>query len=85
MRSMITTYAAEEKDEDGVPNGNFFLNKASAERALTEVVGTHKGLSGKNLKAYVTEYFPRTWAHFDVNGAGMVGVEVMPQMARFFA
>merc|ERR1719197_1114567 len=83
MRSMINTYAAEEKTKEGVPNGNFFLNEASARRAATEVVGTHKGLSGDALKTYIDTYFPRTWAHFDVNGAGMVGVEVMPQLARF--
>jgi len=85
MRSMITKYAAEEKDDDGVPNGNFFMNEASARAAATEVVGTHNGLSGGALKAYVKEYFPRTWAHFDVNAAGMIGVEVMPQLVRMFA
>merc|ERR1711934_354662 len=81
MRSMIMSYAAEEKTKDGVPNGNFFLNEASARRACTEVVGTH--LKGVDAKAYIDTYFERTWKHFDVNGAGFVGVEVMPQMARF--
>jgi len=82
---MITKYAAEEKDDDGVPNGNFFMNEASARAAGSEVVGTHNGLSGAALKAYVKEYWPRTWAHFDVNGGGMIGVEVMPQLVRLFA
>merc|ERR1712167_140600 len=50
MRSMINSYAAEEKDDDGVPNGVFVLNNASAKRAMTEVVGTHKKLSGAALK-----------------------------------
>jgi len=78
-------YAAEEKTEDGAPNGNFFLNEASAKRAATEVVSTHLGLKGGDLKSYIGTYFPRTWAHFDVNGSGMIGVEVMPQLARFIA
>merc|ERR1711934_965522 len=51
MRSMIMNYAAEEKTKDGVPNGNFFLNKASAERAMTEVVGTH--MKGTDAKSYI--------------------------------
>ena len=48
-----------------------------------EVVNTHAKLSGEGEKNYVEKYFPRTWAHFDVNGSGMVGVEVMPQFMRF--
>jgi len=78
MRSMIMKYAAEEKTEDGAPSGAFFLNEASARAAATEVLGTHKGLKGADLKEYVKTYFPRTWAHFDVNHGGFIGVEVMP-------
>merc|ERR1712032_951531 len=86
MSSMIMKYAAEEKDEDsGVPTGKFFMNEASARAAATEVVGSHKGLAGAELKGYISTYFPRTWAHFDVNGSGMIGVEVMPQFVRFIA
>ena len=85
MRSMIMKYAAEEKDDDGAPSGNFFLNEASARAASAEVLGTHKGLKGGDLKEYLNTYFPRTWAHFDVNKAGMIGVEVMPQFVRFIA
>ena len=85
MRSMIMKYAAEEKTADGVPSGNFFLNEASARAAATEVVGSHLGLAGAELKSYISTYFPRTWAHFDVNGSGFIGVEVMPQLARFIA
>ncbi len=46
MRSMIMNYAAEEKTKDGVPNGAFFLNMASAQRACKEVVATHMKLDG---------------------------------------
>jgi len=83
MRSMIMKYAAEEKTEDGAPSGNFFLNEASARRASAEVIGTYMGLAGADLKNYLETYFPRTWEHFDVNGSGFIGVEVMPQFARF--
>lgn len=85
MRSMIMRYAAEEKTDDLTPSGNFFMNEASARRACAEVLGSHKGLAGADLKGYLDTYFPRTWAHFDVNGSGMVGVEVMPQLVRFIA
>jgi len=78
MRSMIMKYAAEEKTDDGAPSGNFFLNEASARAAAGEVLGSHKGLAGADLKGYLDTYFPRTWAHFDVNKSGFIGVEVMP-------
>merc|ERR1712184_41380 len=83
MRSMIQNYAAEEKLEDGTPSGKFFMTKASAILACREIVGTHMKMSGDDAKKYVDEYFPRTWDHFDVNGAGNIEVERMPQLARF--
>jgi len=82
---MIMKYAAEEKTGDGAPSGNFFLNEASARAASTEVIGSHNALKGADLKEYIKTYFPRTWAHFDVNKTGYIGVEVMPQFVRFIA
>jgi len=79
MRSMISKYAAELKDEDTlVPTGKFFLNAASARRASSELIATHLGLKGADNKNYLDTYFPRTWEHFDVNGSGMIEVERMP-------
>ena len=85
MRSVIMKYAAEEKTEDGAPSGNFFLNEASTRALASEVLGTHKGLKGGDLKEYLKTYFPRTWAHYDVNKTGFIGVEVAPQFMRFIA
>merc|ERR1711934_1298404 len=85
MRSMIMKYAMEEKDGDGAPSGAFFMNEASTRAAAGEILGTHKGLKGGDLKEYLKTYFPRTWAHFDVNKSGFIGVEVMPQFVRFIA
>ena len=85
MRSVIMKYAAEEKTEDGAPSGNFFLNEASTRALANEVLGTHKGLKGGDLKEYINTYFPRTWAHYDVNKTGFIGVEVAPQFMRFIA
>merc|ERR1719380_528807 len=67
MRSMIETYALEEKTkviehDDGLktggePSGKFWMNQASSLAAAKEVLATHKGLSGKMLEDYVTTYF----------------------------
>ena len=85
MRSMISNYAREGKTEDGEPNGVFSLTEASTRAAAAEVLATHKKLSGAALKDYLAEYFPRTWAHYDVNKEGAIGVEVAPVFMRFLA
>ena len=85
MRSMIMKYAMEGKNEDESPNGAFFMDEASTRAAASEVLSSHKGLKGAELAEYMKTYFPRTWAHYDVNKAGHVGVESMPQFMRFLA
>jgi len=85
MKSMIMNYAQEGKDKEGAPNGQFFMTEAQTKAAASEVLGSHKGLDGPAKAEYLKTYFPRTWAHFDVNKAGMIGVESMPQFMRFLA
>merc|ERR1712227_961670 len=64
MRSMIMAYAQEHKTKEGAPNGNFGMTEATTRAAASEVLATHKGLSGSALSTYLDTYFPRTWAHF---------------------
>ena len=95
MRSMIRNYALEERtkfetEEDGTktggePTGRFWMNKHMTEHAGEEVLGTHKGLAGAELKAYMDTYFQRTWEHFDVNGSGSIEAIKMPQFMRMLA
>ena len=85
MRSMIETYALETKNKDGSPTGTFQMSEATTKAAATEVLGTHKGLKGAELEAYLNTYFAKAWAHFDVNKTGAVEVIKMPQFMRFLA
>ena len=85
MRSMIMNYALEAKDKDGAPTGVFVMNEAQTRAASAEVLAAHKGLKGAELASYLDTYFPRTWAHYDVNKAGALGVEAMPVFMRFLA
>ena len=95
MRSMIDTYAVEERTDTvthddgtksgGEPTGKFWMNQAGALSASKEVLGTHKGLSGEALSAYLDTFFAKTWGHFDVNQSGQVEVTKMPQFMRFLA
>ncbi len=85
MRSMIKTYALEGKNKDGSPNGNFVMDEATTRAAASEVLETHKGLTGDAKKKYLDTYFPRTFAHFDVTKGGKIEVIKMPQFMRFLA
>lgn len=57
MRSMIKQYALEGKNKDGSPNGQFWMDAATSRAAASEVLGTHKGLKGAELAAYLNTYF----------------------------
>merc|ERR1712146_580517 len=72
MRSMIEQYALEGKNKDGSGNGSFWMDEANARAASSEVLDTHKGLKGQKREEYLKTYFPRTWAHFDVNRTGKI-------------
>jgi hypothetical protein len=73
MRSVIKNYALEGKNkavkegEDDTPNGKFFLDEVQAKALASEVMLTHKGLAGANLKKYLDTYWGKAWSHFDVN------------------
>merc|ERR1719243_496081 len=91
MRSMITTYATEEETEEdkktgykgGEPTGVFTMTEAQAKAAATEVIGTHKGLTGAAADAYLGTYWAKSWGHFDVNRTGKITVYRMPELMRF--
>ena len=93
MRSVLTTYAQEgaECDEDPVtagpvnckPNGTFTLNKSSARALMTEVLGTHAGLTGDAAKSYLDTYFDKAWGHFDVNQTGSIEATKAGTLSRF--
>jgi len=85
MRSMIMQYAQEHKNKDGSPNGAFTVAEGSARAAATEVLGTHKKMSGAEIDAYLNTYWARAWGHFDVNKSGAIEVIKMPQLMRFLA
>ena len=61
------------------------MNEATARAAAAEVLTTHKGLKGDALAKYLDTYFPRTFAHFDVNRSGFIEVIKMPMFMRFLA
>merc|ERR1711907_902423 len=86
MRSVLKNYALEGKDEDTEkPTGKFTLDETQAKALATEVLGTHKGLTGANLKNYMDTYWAKAWGHFDVNRSGSIEAIRAPQLMRFLA
>ena len=82
MKSMYSKYAIEGEDKDGLPNGRFWVTKASAKKACDEVVATHLRLTGKDKESYLEEQFPALWARFDVNEESKIEIDRMPQLLR---
>lgn len=91
MRSVIKNYAlegktkAEKEDEEDKPNGKFYLDEVQAKALASEVLATHKGLTGKNLKTYLDTYWAKSWGHFDVNQTGVIDADAAPRLMRFLA
>jgi hypothetical protein len=61
------------------------MDEGATRSASAEVLGTHKKMAGAELSSYLDNYYPKTWAHFDVNKSGRIGVETMPLFVRFLA
>ena len=81
MHSMYNQYATEGK-KDGKPDGNFWLDEASAKRAALEVVATHLHLKGKAADAYLASTFDPLWKRFDVNEEGKIEIDRAPVFLR---
>ena len=87
MRSVLKNYALELKsdDDDKAPTGKFVLDEVQGKALASEVLATHKGLSGKALGEYMNTYWAKSWGHFDVNKSGSIEAIKAPQLMRFLA
>ena len=83
MRSVVNNYSSEGKNDDGSGNGVFTQSEGQAKALATEVLGTHKGLKGDALTAYLGNYWAKAWGHFDVNRTGSIPILYAPQLMRF--
>ena len=85
MRSMIKTYALEQKTKEGAPSGKFWMNEAATRAAAAEVLENNVHMKSSDVAKYLDTYFAKAWGHFDVNRTGMVEVIKMPSFMRFLA
>ena len=74
MNNIFNHYAVPIKNAAGIPTGQKVLYKDGAEKACAEVLLVTKQVSEAKMESYVSEFFPRTWAKFDVNNSGEIDI-----------
>ena len=72
--NIFNHYAVPITNAAGVPTGEKVLYKAGAEKASAEILLVSKQVSEAKMEAYMSEFFPRTWAKFDVNNSGEIDI-----------
>lgn len=82
VRSVISTYALEGRNEDGNPTGKFYLTQKELYNVGKEVVNTHLGFSGSKLSDYLDQHVPAIYAHFDNTNKGYILAEEAPAALR---
>jgi len=72
MNNIFNHYAVETTNAAGQPTGTKVLYKDACQKAAAEVLLVSKQVSEAKMEAYMAEFFPRTWAKFDINNAGEI-------------
>merc|ERR1711935_1185470 len=74
MNNVFNHYAVEVTNAAGQKTGKKVLYKDGAQKACAEVMLVTKQLSEAKMETYMGEFFPRTWAKFDLNDAGEIDI-----------
>ena len=85
MRKVIDEYALEQKTTKGEPSSVFKMDKKQTFALNKEMFSRVKHLEGKELDSFMSQYFSRTWDHFDVNGSGKLDTLDMTAFCKYFA
>ena len=85
MKSMHEQYALEGKNKDGTPSGVFWMNKATASAAATEVLTNNLKWDAAKVNEQLNTYFEKAWAHFDVNQIGRIKAVEMGRFITFLS
>ena len=74
MNNIFNHYAVPITNAAGVQTGEKVLYKEGAQKACAEVLLVTKQVSEAKMEAYMAEFFPRTWAKFDLNNSGEIDI-----------
>ena len=72
MNNIFNHYAVETTNAAGQPTGTKVLYKDACQKAAAEILLVTKQVSEAKMETYMAEFFPRTWAKFDINNAGEI-------------
>ena len=74
MNNIFNHYAVEVTNAAGQKTGQKVLYKDACQKACAEVLLVTKQVSEAKMEQYMAEFFPRTWAKFDINNSGEVDI-----------
>ena len=74
MNNIFGHYAVEVTNAAGQKTGQKVLYKDAAQKACAEILLVTKQVNEAKMESYMAEFFPRTWAKFDVNNQGEIDI-----------
>ena len=74
MNNIFNHYAVPVTNAAGQATGQNVLYRDGAQKACAEVLLVTKQVSEAKMEAYMGEFFPRTWAKFDINNSGEIDI-----------
>ena len=72
MNNIFNHYAVEVANAAGQKTGKKVLYKEGCQKACAEIMLVTKQLSETKMESYMGEFFPRTWAKYDLNNQGEI-------------
>ena len=74
MNNIFNHYAVPVTNAAGQATGQHVLYRDGAQKACAEILLVTKQVSEAKMEAYMAEFFPRTWAKFDLNNTGEIDI-----------
>ena len=74
MNNIFNHYAVEVTNAAGAKTGAKVLYKEGCQKAAAEILLVTKQVSEAKMETYMAEFFPRTWAKFDINNSGEIDI-----------
>merc|ERR1712007_28716 len=74
MNNVFNHYAVEVANAAGQKTGKKVLYKEGCQKACAEIMLVTKQLSEAKMESYMGEFYPRTWAKFDLNDSGEIDI-----------
>jgi len=74
MNNIFNHYATAVTNAAGALTGAKVLYKEGCQKAAAEILLVTKQVSEAKMESYMGEFFPRTWAKFDINNTGEIDI-----------